>query len=442
MKKFAVLALAGLLVIMFTMPAAALENVFGGYWRTRFYTNQNFTGNDKDQLETKPDGTHTHDQNGVVVLGTKTKIKRNSGLTMVDTRARLYYTAILNDNLKFVTKFEMDATWGDGGSYGDIGADGVNLEIKNSYVDFSLGAVNAKVGVQGGSLARGFIFDDDFSGAVVSFGSGGVNIPLMWVKAFDEDSPANKRDVDYLVVSPSFSAGAVNINPFGMYVFSDNGSTWGKDKAYTSAYNDVDIYYAGANIDVNLGAVSLWGTGIYQGGEVELDGTDTKQDIKAWLGAGGLTLGLGGAADLHGKFIYASGQDKDENDVTKFFVPKGQSYYWSEIMGYGTFDAQVSNNSPADQISNVMIANLGTTIKPTADLKISLDAWWAKLAEEDPATKEDELGIEANVKITYTLVQGLNLDLVGAYLFAGDATYKGDDGEDPFEIGTRLSLSF
>ena len=89
-----------------------------------------------------------------------------------------------------------------------------------------------------------------------------------------------------------------------------------------------------------------------------------------------------------------------------------------------------------------MIANVGTTIKPTADLKISLDAWWAKLAEENPATKEDELGIEANVKITYTLVQGLNLDLVGAYLFAGDATYKGPDEEDPFEIGTRLSLSF
>ena len=440
MKKFAVLALAGLLVIMFTMPAAALENVFGGYWRTRFYTNQHFTGNDKDQLETKPDGTHTHDQNGVVVLGSKTKIKRNSGLTRMDTRARLYYTAILNDNLKFVSKFEMDATFGDQSGYGDIGADGVDLEIKNSYVDFSLGAVNAKVGVQGGSLARGFIFDDDFSGAVVSFGSGGVNIPLMWVKAFDEDSTANKRDVDYFVVSPSFSAGAVNINPFGMYVFSDNASTWGK----TAAFNDVDIYYAGANIDVNLGAVSLWGTGIYQGGEVELNGTDTKQDIKAWLGAGGLTLGLGGAADLHGQFVYASGDDGKGSDIENFFVPKGQSYYWSEIMGLGTFDGQSSNNSPEDKISNIMIANLGTTIKPTADLKISLDAWWAQFVEDIDVngSMENDLGIEANVKITYTLVQGLNLDLVGAYLFAGDATYKGDDGEDPFEIGTRLSLSF
>ena len=422
MKKFAVLALAALLVVVFTMPAAALENVFGGYWRTRFYTNQHFTGNDKDQLN--DDGT---------------KILLNSGLTRMDTRARLYYTAILNDNLKFVSKFEMDATFGDQSGYGDIGADGVKLEVKNSYVDFSLGAVNAKVGVQGGSLARGFIFDDDFSGAVVSFGSGGVNIPLMWVKAFDEDSTANKRDVDYFVVSPSFSAGAVNINPFGMYVFSDNASTWEK----TKKYNDVDIYYAGANIDVNLGAVSLWGTGIYQGGEVEKNGTDDTIDISAWLAAAGLTIGLGGSADLHGQIVYATGDDDTGDDERNdFFVPKGQSYYWSEIMGLGTFDTQPSNNSPADQISNVMIANVGTTIKPTADLKISLDAWWAKLAEENPATKEDELGIEANVKITYTLVQGLNLDLVGAYLFAGDATYKGPDEEDPFEIGTRLSLSF
>ncbi len=422
MKKFAVLVLAAWLVVAFTVPASALENVFGGYWRTRFYTNQNFDGNDAD-------GANADD------------------ITRLDTRGRIYYTAILNDNLKVVTKFEMDAKFGEQGTgYGDIGADGVKLEVKNSYVDFTLGGLNAKVGVHGGALARGFIFDDDFSGATVAFKSGGVTIPVIWVKAFDEDSAANKRDVDYVAVSPSFNAGGVTLNPFGMYVFSDNASTWGS----TSAYNDVDIYYAGLNLDANLGAASVWASGIYQGGEVELDGTNTTQDIKAWLAAGGLTLGLGGAADLHGQFVYATGQDPKDKDVTQFFVPKGASYYWSEIMGYGTFDAQVSINSPADQMSNIMFANLGTTIKPTADLKISLDAWWAQLAEDilviDPQGKvseEKDLGIEANVKITYTLVQGLNLDLVGAYLFAGDATtMKNNDEADPFEIGTRLSLSF
>jgi hypothetical protein len=37
----------------------------------------------------------------------------------------------------------------------------------------------------------------------------------------------------------------------------------------------------------------------------------------------------------------------------------------------------------------------------------------------------------------------LNLDLVGAYLFADDATsVDGDNDEDPYELGARLSISF
>lgn len=426
MKKFAVMVLAGMLVVVFTMPAAALENVFGGYWRTRLFTNQNFDGHDKD-----------YDEGGM------------GDITQVNTRTRIYYTAILNDNLKFVNKFEMDAVWGNNdsaGKYGDIGADGVGIEVKNSYVDFTIGAMNAKVGVQGGVLARGFIMDDDFSGVQLSLGGGGVSVPITWVKAFDEDTATNKRDVDYLILSPTFGGGGFSVNPFGMYVFSDNASTWEK----TDVYNDMDMWYAGLEMKINADPLSFWALGIYQGGEAEWNATKENIDIAAWLAAGGITIGLG-PADLHGQFIYASGDedglgDKERSD---FFVPAGQSYYWSEIMGYGVFDDQVSKNAPADQIGNIMIANLGTTIKPTADLKISLDAWYAALAEDievgegDDKTEENELGIEANVKISYTLVEGLNLDLIGAYLFAGDVTtMKDKDEADPYEIGTRLSLSF
>ena len=57
---------------------------------------------------------------------------------------------------------------------------------------------------------------------------------------------------------------------------------------------------------------------------------------------------------------------------------------------------------------------------------------------KDNGEEEDELGTEVDLKITYELVEGLNLDVVGAYLFAGDAT--GED--DPIEVGSRLSLSF
>jgi hypothetical protein len=125
MKKFAIISLAALLVVAFTMPAAAFENEFGGYWRTRAYTLQNFNGSE-------PGGDE-------------------GNTSLVDTRTRLYYTAKFSDNFKFVNKFEMDAVWGGDVNpnnalrdYGDIGADGIAVEVKNSYVDFDMGPVNTK----------------------------------------------------------------------------------------------------------------------------------------------------------------------------------------------------------------------------------------------------------------------------------------------------------
>ena len=68
MKKLLVLSLAVVMVVAFTLPAAAFESVFGGYWRTRAVHQENFIGNDD---------------------------LADSGVTRVDTRTRLYYTAIL-----------------------------------------------------------------------------------------------------------------------------------------------------------------------------------------------------------------------------------------------------------------------------------------------------------------------------------------------------------
>ena len=124
MKKLLVFGLAALLVIAFCVPASALENVFGGYWRVRGYKMKDFLGNSDGDLDA----------------------------TQTSTRTRLYYTAILNDNLKLVNKFEMDARFGEQGGYGDFGADGVNVEVKNSYADFNTGPLNWKLGVQGTAM--------------------------------------------------------------------------------------------------------------------------------------------------------------------------------------------------------------------------------------------------------------------------------------------------
>jgi len=110
MKKIAIWAAVGLLVTVFTLPAAAMEYSFGGYWRTRGYTNRNFNGYDKDKVNVP-------------------NPEKKEDITWIDTRSRLFFTAAVNENLKFVNGFEMNAVWGDNSNYGDIGADGTKFRL-------------------------------------------------------------------------------------------------------------------------------------------------------------------------------------------------------------------------------------------------------------------------------------------------------------------------
>jgi hypothetical protein len=425
MKKLLVLGLAVVMVVAFTLPASAFESVFGGYWRARFITEQKFNGED--------DGA--------------------ADLQRVDSRTRLYYTAVLNDNLKFINKFEFDNQWGNTaqGGYGDLGADGIGVEIKQSYIDANIGPMRAKIGTFDLTYARGFIFADEQSGVTVSFKAGDVLIPISWTKVIEGGNGHNSNDVDVLGIYPVFQLGEkFSLNPFAIYGYSKNAdkqgngtlSTYGANGNFPAgADNDgLGVYWLGANVDATLGSVALWGTAVYQGGEVKTDtpGLDNA-DVKAYLLAAGASLPLG-PVELHGQAFYASGDDDEtDNDFEAFFGigggGVGWAYYWSEIMGNGVFDEQISAGSTVD-VSNLWAANIGASIKPMEKLKLTGDIWYASHVEDDFATDEKKLGVEVDLKADYQLVEGLNLTVVGAYLFADDATsLDGKNDEDPYEAG-------
>ncbi len=369
MRKLLVLLSAVALVIAFTVPATAFESQFGGYWRTRAFSNSDFSGNDTGAQD----------------------------LTQVDTRTRLYYTAKFSDNLKFVNKFEFDNVWGKGPG-GDLGADGVILEIKNSYIDFNLSSLNFKIGTQGGTkIARGFLFVDDFSGLKLTYKGGAFSLPIVWIKPYEggEGKDANDFDVDYYAISPSFEVGNFSINPYLMMVKSADISGFLDDQTSEAA----SINYIGVDLDAPIGPASLWLTAISESGSIDQVAGDSV-DISATLFALGASMPLG-PASLHAELFTATGDDADTTDEREdFWVPGGDSYYWAEIMGYGTFDVQVSAGSPANHISNIMAFNIGASFKPMDKMKISADLWKASLNEED-AAGEDELGTEIDLKLTY-----------------------------------------
>ena len=430
MKKLLVFGLAALLVIAFCVPASALENVFGGYWRVRGYKNKDFSG--------KSDGPQD--------------------VTKTDTRTRLYYTAILNDNLKLVNKFEMNATFGDqngpanaNDSYGDFGSDGLSVRVKNSYADFNTGAVNWKLGVQGAAIGRSLVFDNDFSGLVGTYKADGWWLRGSWLKAYEGgsgNSSQNDEDYDAVALEGSIGLGeAGDIRPYVVYSWSKQfqGSAGTRGLERLPDGNDASIYWLGLDTDFTLGSVALYGSVAYSGGTIDGQGNDDDTDLSGYVVLAGADIPLG-PATIHTMGFYASGDaaEPERGSDVNGYVGLSDSFYWSEIMGYGTIDNQVSAGSPADKLTNIYALNLGATIKPFDKLSIRGDVWYAEHVEDDPITDETKLGVEGDLKITYQLVEGLKLELIGAYLWADDATSIDDDGndEDPYELAFRTSLSF
>jgi len=414
MRKLFVALLALGLVVALAMPASAFDSIFGGYWRTRMYTEQNYTGEDQTEA---------------------------ADVTQVDTRTRLYYTAKFSDNFKFVNKFEFDTVWGDTVG-GDIGTDGKGtIELKHSYADFTLAPVNVKVGLQAWVLGRGFLFDDDGAGLTITYAKDNLVVPFVWLKAYEGGygKDANDKDVDIYVLAPVIKMDKITLSPYVVWETSEDISGWlpllGAEKT--------NVYYLGADVDAALGKANVWFTGIYEFGSADPVGGGDSVDVSAWLVALGADAAVG-PASVHGQFIYATGEDlKDTStDITAFTVMAGQSYDWAAIMGgNGIFDNQNSAGSCGATPSNLMALNVGASMKPMDKLDVALDLWYATLVE-DNAAGDSDLGTEVDLTITYNLIENMNLDVVGAYLFAGDATYKGANDADPYLLGTRLSFSF
>lgn len=415
MKKIIASAVGLLLAggIAATTASADVENQFGGYWQTRFIV---------------------EDENMVKIgAGTPNTTSRE----FADTRTRLFYTAKFSDSFKFVNAFEFNTLWGDANG-GDLGTDGKgNWRIKHSYADFNLGQVNAKVGMQSATIARGFVFSDDFAGVAVTPKFGDISVPLLWINASNEEAyPYDTSTVPTFNQNIFVASAVIKINegtkivPYVVYHPITDSET----------IQDGDNFYAGLDADVKLGAVSVWGTGVYNGGDI--DGRDTQ----AFLGAAGADAGI-----VHGQTFYATGDDNPNDGDNDAFVSApggagpsntppayvGASYYWAEIMGAGMMDYSTSPGSVADDITNIWAANAGVTIKPMDKLKVDADVWYAALAE-DNAAGDTELGVEFDGKLTYSVFDNMTAEAVFAYLIAGDAT--GDD--DIIEGGLKLSLKF
>jgi len=236
---------------------------------------------------------------------------------------------------------------------------------------------------------------------------------------------------------------------------------------FTKLLDRLDMHQVGIDINIDEEKYLFWFSGAYQFGDARVTDSDnvTGLELADIFPAGaagqkvefdGLTLSLGGSVkpmpvfDMHGEFIYATGEKTSPDDIaglkdkklSRYVVFSSASHPWAEIMGLGMFGNQYSIGSPGDEITNLVAYNLGVTVKPLEKLSVTLDYWHAELEEED-GFGNTELGTELDLKIACEIIKELKLDIVGAYLWAGDATsINGESTEDPYELGVQLTYKF
>ena len=432
MKKFSIFALAALLVVAMAVPASALENIFGGAWNIRMF---NINDRDGSSLTNTDDDAYT------------------------TQRTRLYYTAKINDNLKLVNKFEIDYTWGSG-DMGDIGAYGGNtaaenfgIEIKQTYADFNIGPVNAKVGTQGGALGRaGILFNDDFSGMTVTYKlSDSIAIPFVWIKAYELAGGANgeDQDADIYALAPVFKVGeGITIQPLLVSATSDNvaGLTFPTAVANT----ELDAWFYGVDVSAAFGPLSVYGFGVMQSGDYQTLGA-ASVDLAGWALNVGASYDMG-MFSVRADFLMETGDDgTDATELSAFTALPGESMDKGELlmsngMFWGTPTASPwtggtpAGNTFAATSSGMVLWSLGATVKPMDKLKLTLDYYNAKY-DETAAGAKDDIGSEIDFGIGYQLIEGLNLDVKYCFYSVGDAVVA-TNAEDQTLIGAQLSLSF
>lgn len=456
MKKNLVVLVAVLAAVAVAMPAFAVDFKYGGLYRLRWQSNDNVAdGQDKDK------GTG-FDDNG----------------NWFDQRLRMLFTFVASENLQLVTHWEADTLWGrespgagrHGG--GDIGADATNLEMKNVYLEFNVPntPVRAKLGVQGASFLKGWIFADDFSGAVFSTKMDPVKVTFGYVAAQNTNVTTTQENVDDFFLSLDYANGPFTASLVGWYQYAHNTnlstypdmSTGTFYATTTPAVTDNNLFNLGLSLGYKTDMMVLGLTGIKNFGSYDLAG-GKGQDYTGWM--------LEGTADFlwnpftfHLGAFYTSG-DKDNrasfdyaDDYDAFAYARGASYYWSELLGLGLLDVSVlgaDHLNPnhqgayraADIPSNLWALNAGVIWQALPETKVTFNYYYVATATDvlaDAATgaTDDTVGHEVNLYISQGIIDKLNLTIVGAYLFADDAytIYKDDD--DAYELGAVLQWRF
>lgn len=467
MKKKLVILGALAITAAAAVPALALENEFHGMYRLRgMMTNFQSAGLGSVLLPIQGTGVPAATSDNALV-GNKSR-----SFTLFEQRARIQYIAKANDNLKLVTHFEIDSTWGDAayqngrGMGGGLAADTVNLETKNVYLDFNLPSspVNMKLGIQGFADAyKGIILFDDVAGAVATAKAGPATITGAFLRTLEGGGTTalGKKNIDVYALDAKVAASKAVTVGASYYLFN-NDMVWSGQKTHNF----------GINAAAKAGIVDFDAFFLYQGGH-ELASTSAvanrAKDLSAYAAQVALKANLGKVA-VRAAGLWATGDDgSDPNKSNAYqtimdaFAPgtlhpsvAAGSYYSSNmLLLMRSIIAMDSDNSLVPSINNgnrgLQAAFLGVDANLSDKFSVNVNIGHALIDKKMAATPTENktIGTEFNTSLNYKLYPNLTATAQGAYVVLGGYT-KGiavnaaqvKDLKAPYLAGLMMNYAF
>jgi hypothetical protein len=482
MKKFIVLILVGLLVLVFgttvfaqTKEEPKLDFRASGFINEiSFYTRNIPPLNPAAKIYGAQGNYVTPDANAW-----------NRKVSYLDSRAHLKFDAVMGKELSGTIYFEIDSTnWGDtpGGQAGNItdrgkmgywSADRAAVEVKNIYIDVGLpyigieAPMTARVGLQPLSLRPNILVYTDGMGISGGIKVDPVMIQPMWYKAL-EGVDWTADDVDVYGLHANAKVGTFTIGGYGLYynmntypffVSQNVGGVAGLPSTLWSLVQGTQqaaMWWWGVYADGKAGPVNLNFDFIIDRGKVE-SRDPSVQDVKyrGWTTRLKVdfpyemfNLGVVG--------VYGSGADRNKTDadgfangtnskVGSFVVPVGSeagaisgesvalSMYAGSTGGIGYADTHNYNQMCKGSTGGIWFAKLYGSYKATPWYKVTLQGLYIGDTTKNGNTigtavdahgnyRDDKsIGWELDLVNELQIYKNLKWEIAGGILFAGDA---------------------
>ncbi len=341
-------------------------------------------------------------------------------------RTRMYVDYMSGENLTGVVRFEIDQRWG--GTGATPGADGILVEVKNSFIKWTVPDTDLvmTMGIQGLALPSATygqpVFNNDVAAVVASNKfSDMFSATLFWSRLGDSQasdtatsSSADEYDAFGLILPIAFDGGT--FTPWGVY------TTQGKDSAGTT--KESNGQWIGAALKVTAFDPISFGLDAMHG---KVSTTPDTSDANGWFASADVTYKM----DMLTASLVAftsTGEDSSTADGSEVMpmISTGNGAFAPTTFGtYGDWNMGTSNiltNGPGAQGIGLKLTNLSSMENLTHEINVF---YFKGTSKKEAATAlttgwtntsvftKDDSAFEVNFESVYSIYENLSavLDL-------------------------------